>query len=82
MAVRVQDRWKRAFASAKRTIEIPRKVETGRRLEINLFDGVAVSLDFAKDLGMDGSFLGERPQAGTNQDLFADLMGTGLPFLQ
>jgi hypothetical protein len=60
--------------------EIAAKIVAGKRLEENLFDGVAVAIQPTKDLRMERRLPRHRHESGTRQDLITQHSPAWLPF--
>src|ERR1035441_4058029 len=79
--VRVENRRKRTLAAPDRMIQVPREVEAGQRLKIDLLHAVALALDSAEHMPLKRGLLRHRPQAAAYQHLLANLLRARLPFL-
>src|SRR2546423_3658571 len=80
MTMRIENGRKGAFAVTERAIQVSGQMKAGHRLEIHLFDGVAVALDFVENDRVECRFLRYGPETATDKNLLADIARPVLPF--
>ena len=80
MSMRIEDSGIRRLAMAEGAVKITRQVKAGHGLKVNFLDGVTVALNFSKDLCLQRSFLGHRPEAAANKNMLADIVCARSPF--